>query len=81
MNDDLFDSNKPAKYMGADLEYVFRQLCEAREIIATMIFEYESRKGHSYSTVMKGKELLRKGVFSENLSNSWVRKPLPLGRG
>ncbi|MBO6130952.1 MAG: hypothetical protein J6P28_03190 [Treponema sp.] len=50
-----------------DYNYVIDQLCKAREIIATMIFEYESRKGHAYSTVMKGKELLRKGVFSDNL--------------
>lgn len=48
-----------------DYNYVIDQLCEARKIIAIMIFEYESRKGHSYSTVMKGKELLRKGVFSD----------------
>ncbi len=66
MNDDLFDSNKPAKHMGADSEYIFRQLCEAREIIAIMILEYESRKGHAYSTVMRAKELLNKGVFSKS---------------
>lgn len=36
-----------------DYNYVIDQLCEAREIIAIMIFEYESRK-----------ELLNKGVFS-----------------
>lgn len=64
MNNNSFDSNKPAKHMGADLEYVFRQLCDAREIIAIMIFEYESRKGHAYSTVMRAKELLNKGVFN-----------------
>ena len=50
-----------------DYNYVIDQLCEAREIIAIMIFEYESRKGHAYSTVMRAKELLRKGVFSDNL--------------
>ena len=64
MNNNLFDSNKPAEHMGADLEYVFRQLCEAREIIASIILEYESRKGHAYSTVMRAKELLNKGVFN-----------------
>jgi len=50
-----------------DYNYVIDQLCKAREIIATMILEYEKRKGLAYSTVMKGKELLRKGVFSDNL--------------
>lgn len=67
MNDDLFDSNKPAKYMGADLEYVFRQLCEAREIIASIILEYEKQRKINYDTMQKAKELLRKGVFSDNL--------------
>ena len=50
-----------------DYNYVIAQLCVAREIICSMIFEYENRKKLAYSTVMKGKELLRKGVFSENL--------------
>lgn len=67
MNDDLFDSSKPAKHMGADFEYVFRQLCEAREIIASIILEYENKEKINYDTMQKAKELLRKGVFSENL--------------
>lgn len=64
MNDDLFDSNKPAKHMGADFEHIFRQLCEAREIIAIMIFEYEKQRKINYGTMQKAKELLNKGVFS-----------------
>ena len=50
-----------------DYNYVIAQVCVAREIICSMILEYENRKKLAYSTVMKGKELLRKGVFSENL--------------
>lgn len=64
MNNNSFDSNKPAKHMGADLEYVFRQLCEAREIIASIILEYEKQREINYGTMQKAKELLNKGVFS-----------------
>ncbi|WP_405289444.1 hypothetical protein [Methanobrevibacter sp.] len=64
MSDNLFDSNKPAEHMGADLEYVFRQLCDAREIIASIILEYEKQRKINYGTMQKAKELLNKGVFS-----------------
>lgn len=63
MNNNSFDSNKPAKHMGADLEYVFEQLCEAREIIASIILEYENKEKINYGTMQKAKELLNKGVF------------------
>lgn len=57
MNDDLFDSNKPAKHMGANLEYVFKQLCEAREIIASIILEYENKEKINYRTMQKSKRI------------------------
>lgn len=64
MNNNSFDSNKPAKHMGADLEYVFRQLCDARKIICSIILEYENKKDIDYGTMQKAKELLKKGVFN-----------------
>ena len=64
MNNNSFDSNKPAEHMGADLEYVFRQLCEAREIICSMILEYKKQREIKYDTMQKAKELLNKGVFN-----------------
>ena len=64
MNDNSFDSNRPAEHMGADLEYIFRQLCEAREIKASIILEYEKQRKINYSTMQKAKELLNKGVFN-----------------
>ena len=49
-----------------DYNYVFRQLCEAREIICSMICEYKRKNELNIFTINRGKELLRKGVFSEN---------------
>lgn len=57
MNNNSFNSNKPAKHMGADLEYVFRQLCEAREIIASIILEYEKQRKINYGTMQKSKRI------------------------
>lgn len=50
-----------------DYNYVIDQLCKTREIICSMILEYKKQREIKYDTMQKAKELLRKGVFSENL--------------
>lgn len=48
-----------------EYNYVIKQLCEAREIICSMISEYEKKSKLNYFTINRGKELLKKGLFNE----------------
>ena len=48
-----------------EYNYVIKQLCEAREIICSMISEYKRKNELNYFTIERGKELLKKGLFNE----------------
>lgn len=48
-----------------EYNYVIKQLCEAREIICSMISEYKRKNELNYFTINRGKELLKKGLFDE----------------
>lgn len=48
-----------------EYNYVIKQLCEAREIICSMISEYKRKNELDYFTINRGKELLKKGLFNE----------------
>lgn len=48
-----------------EYNYVIKQLCEAREIICSMISEYKRKNELDYSTIKRGSELLKKGLFNE----------------
>jgi hypothetical protein len=48
-----------------EYNYVIKQLCEAREIICSMISEYEEKNELNYFTINRGKKLLKKGLFNE----------------
>ena len=55
-----FEAGKPQEY-----NYIIKQLCEAREIICSMISEYKRKNELNYFTINRGKELLKKGLFNE----------------
>lgn len=48
-----------------EYNYILRQLCEAREIICSMISEYNKREQIDISTIKRGNELLKKGLYKE----------------
>ena len=48
-----------------EYNYVLRQLCEAREIICSMICEYEKKKKLETFTIKRGSELLKNGLYKE----------------
>lgn len=48
-----------------EYNYLLLQLCEAREIICSMICEYERKKKLDSFTINHGSELLKKGLYKE----------------
>lgn len=46
-----------------EYNYIIQQLCEAREIICSMICEYKRKQELDSFTIKRGNELLKKGLW------------------